>query len=128
MSKKDCHVYIDEKFIRKFGIENKSQIVNDALKKYYTEERENFNNDLQVIKDFTKTIDDLNSRIYNQQIEIQKLKNRVDLVFDMTTFTAYSTDIIREENDKKIITENIEELKEKYSIEKLKDKNKEEKS
>ena len=44
--KKDCHVYIDEKFIRKFGMENKSQIVNDALDKYFNAEKQSVKNDL----------------------------------------------------------------------------------
>ncbi len=128
MARKKQTIYIDEKFIRKFGLENKSQIVNDALKKYFTEERENFKNDLQIIKDFTESIDNLNARIFNQQIETQKIKNRLDLIFNMSVFSSYSTDILLEENNKKIITAEIEKLKDEYRMEKLKDKNEEEKS
>ncbi|MHB1704176.1 MAG: hypothetical protein ACYCS0_08220 [bacterium] len=112
--KKRQHLSIDEKFIRKFGMENKSQIVNDALKKYYTEERENYKNDLQIIKDFTEAINNLNSVINKQQIEIQKLQIKMDLVFNMATFSSYSTDILKETNEKKIITAEIENLKEQY--------------
>ena len=116
MSKKDCHVYIDEKFIRKFGLENKSQIINDALKKYFTEERENYKNDLQILKDFT-------DKLEYQQIEIEKIKIRLDLIFNMAIFGAYSTDVILEEHDKKTITENIEKTKSEYK--KLKNEDKE---
>ena len=114
MSKKDCHVYIDERFIRKFGMENKSKIVNDALKKYYTDERENYKNDLQIIKDYTETIDNLTSSINKQQIEIQKLHIKTDLVFNMSLWGAYSADMILEDNNKKIITAEVEKLKEQY--------------
>ena len=114
MSKKDCHVYIDERFIRKIGMENKSKIVNDALKKYYTEEREYYKNDLQIIKDFSDTINNLTSAINKQQIEIQKLHIKTDFVFNMATFSSYSTDILKETNEKKIITAEIENLKEQY--------------
>ena len=34
--------YVDEEFIRRFGMANKSQIVNEALKKYYAGEKENY--------------------------------------------------------------------------------------
>ncbi|RZD16577.1 MAG: hypothetical protein EVJ46_06100 [Candidatus Acididesulfobacter guangdongensis] len=114
MSKKDCHVYIDERFIRKIGMENKSKIVNDALKKYYTEEREYYKNDLQIIKDFSDTINNLTSAINKQQIEIQKLHIKTDFVFNMALWGAYSADIILEENNKKIITTEVEKLKEQY--------------
>ena len=40
--KKKQTLYIDEKFIRKFGMENKSQIVNDALDKYFNAESEGY--------------------------------------------------------------------------------------
>ena len=43
--------YVDEEFIRRFGMANKSQIVNEALKKYYAGEKENYKNDLQIIRD-----------------------------------------------------------------------------
>jgi hypothetical protein len=112
--KKKQTIYIDEKFIRKFGMENKTQIVNDALKKYYTEERENLKNDLQVIKEFTEAINNLNTRIYQQQIEIEKIKERLDLNFNMSIFCAYSTDVILDEKNKRIITGEIEEIKKEY--------------
>ncbi len=44
--KKKQTLYIDEKFIRKFGMENKSQIVNDALDKYFNAEKQSVKNDL----------------------------------------------------------------------------------
>ena len=106
--------YVDEKFIRKFGMGNKSQIVSEALKKYYDGEKENYKNDLQIIKDFTEAINNLNSVINKQQIEIQKLQIKTDLVFNMATFSSYSTDILKETNEKKIITAEIENLKEQY--------------
>ena len=116
MSKKDCHIYIDEKFIRKFGIENKSQIVNDALMKYFFDEKQSYKNDLQIIKDFTDKLD-------TQRIEREKLKLRLDLIFNMALFSAYSTDVILEEKNKKIITEQVEKIKNEYQ--KLKDKDRE---
>ena len=112
--KKKQTIYIDEKFIRKFGMGNKSQIVSEALKKYYDSEKENYKNDLQIIKDFTEAINNLNSVINKQQIEIQKLQIKTDLVFNMATFSSYSTDILKETNEKKIITAEIENLKEQY--------------
>ena len=106
--------YVDEKFIRKFGMGNKSQIVSEALKKYYDSEKENYKNDLQIIKDFTEAINNLNSVINKQQIEIQKLHIKTDFVFNMALWGAYSADIILEENNKKIITTEVEKLKEQY--------------
>ena len=111
--------YIDDKFIRKFGMENKSQIVNDALAKYFFDEKQSYKNDLQILKDFTDKLD-------TQWIEIEKLKLRLDLVFNMSLFGAYSTDVILEEKNKKIITEQVEKIKNEYQ--KLKDKDKEVKS
>ena len=112
--KKKQTIYIDEKFIRKFGMGNKSQIVSEALKKYYDSEKENYKNDLQIIKDFTEAINNLNSVINKQQIEIQKLHIKTDFVFNMALWGAYSADIILEENNKKIITTEVEKLKEQY--------------
>ena len=106
--------YIDEKFIRKFGMDNKSQIVTEALKKFYDGERETYKNDLQIIKDYTEAINNLTSAINKQQIEIQKLHIKTDYVFNMALWSAYSTDIILEENNKKIITAEVEKLKEQY--------------
>lgn len=114
MTKKKQTLYIDEKFIRKFGMENKTQIVNDALKKFYDGEREVYKNDLQIIKDYTEAINNLTSVINKQQIEIQKLHIKTDLVFNMAIWGAYSADIILEENNKKIITAEVEKLKEQY--------------
>ena len=113
--KKKITLTVDDKFIRKFGMENKSQIVNDALKKYFTEERENYKNDLQILKNFT-------DKLEYQEIEIEKIKIRLDLIFNMALFSAYSTDVILEEKNKKIITEQVEKIKNEYQ--KLKDKDK----
>jgi len=128
--KKKQTIYIDEKFIRKLGIENKSEIVNDALKKYYTEERENLKNDLQILSDFKQVIKDLNFKIDNlrdsQRIETEKIKTRLNLIFNMATLSAYSTDVIRAENDKELLTEKINKVRSDYKNEKLKDNNKEE--
>jgi len=127
MSKKGFHIYINEEFIRKFGTENKTKIVNTALKKYYTEERENLKNDLQILSDFKQEIKDLNFKIDNLRIEIEKIKNRLTLIFNMATLSAYSTDVIKEQsNDKKLITEKIEEVRADFRNEKLKDNKKEE--
>ncbi len=112
--KKRQSFYVDEKFIRKFGMGNKSQIVSEALKKYYDGEKENYKNDLQIIKDFSDTINNLTSAINKQQIEIQKLHIKTDFVFNMALWGAYSADIILEENNKKIITTEVEKLKEQY--------------
>jgi len=100
-------IYIDEKFVRKFGIENQSKIVNEALKKYYTEERENFKNDLQILNDFKQEIKDLN-------FEIKMIKEMVHLNFSMTTMSAYSADVIKENHDGERITKKIEEIKADY--------------
>ena len=47
--KKSCHVYIDKKFIRKFGMENK----------YFNAERQSIKNNLQILKDFSETVNSL---------------------------------------------------------------------
>lgn len=120
--KKDCHVYIDEKYIRKMGLENKSQIVNDALAKYFFEEKQNYKNDLQILKDFSETISSLKERV---EIDNEKLKTRLDLIFNAALMSSYSTDIIKEENNKKLITSEVEKIKNEYQ--KLKNADKEEK-
>lgn len=120
--KKDCHVYIDEKYIRKMGLENKSQIVNDALAKYFFEEKQNYKNDLQILKDFSETIYSLKETV---AIDNEKLKMRLDLIFNATLMSSYSTDIIKEENNKKLITGEVEKIKNEYQ--KLKNTDKEEK-
>ena len=68
--------YVDEKFIRKFGMGNKSQIVSEALKKYYDGEKENYKNDLQIIKELTKlNIENLvKAAIKNIWLERKKFK------------------------------------------------------
>jgi len=104
-------IYIDEKFVRKFGIENQSKIVNEALKKYYTEERENFKNDLQIIKDFKQEIIDLNFKIEKLKIEME---TRLKLIFNISTLSAYSTDVIRAENDKELLTEKINKVRSEW--------------
>lgn len=121
--KKACHVYIDEKYIRKMGLENKSQIVNDALAKYFFEEKQNYKNDLQILKDFSETIYSLKETV---AIDNEKLKMRLDLIFNMALMSSYSTDVIREENDKKLITGEVEKIKNEYQ--KLKNTDKEEQS
>ena len=121
--KKDCHVYIDEKYIRKMGLENKSQIVNDALAKYFFEEKQNYKNDLQILKDFSETISSLKEMV---EIDNEKLKMRLDLIFNTALMSSYSTDIIKEENNKKLITGEVEKIKNEYQ--KLKNTDKEEKS
>jgi len=105
--KKKKTIYIDEKFVRKFGIENQSKIVNEALKKYYTEERENFKNDLQILNDFKQEIKDLN-------FEIKMIKEMVHLNFNMATLSAYSTDVIKQNHDGELITKKIEEVRAKW--------------
>jgi len=124
--KKNQTFSIDEKFIRKFGTENKSKIVNEALKKYFTEERENLKNDLKILNDFKQEISNLNFKIDNLRIEIEKIKIRLNLVFNMSTLSAYSTDVIRAENDKELLTEKINKVRSDYKNEKLKDNKKEE--
>ncbi|MCL4497065.1 MAG: hypothetical protein M1467_03030 [Deltaproteobacteria bacterium] len=121
--KKDCHVYIDEKYIRKMGLENKSQIVNDALAKYFFEEKQNYKNDLQILKDFSETISSLKETV---AIDNEKLKMRLDLIFNAALMSSYSTDVIREENNRTLITAEVEKIKNEYQ--KLKNTDKEEKS
>ncbi len=120
--KKDCHVYIDEKYIRKMGLENKSQIVNDALAKYFFEEKQNYKNDLQILKDFSETILSLKETV---EIDNEKLKMRLDLIFNAALMSSYSTDVIKEENNKKLITAEVEKIKNEYQ--KIKNIDKEEK-
>ncbi|MDA8299773.1 MAG: hypothetical protein M0Z57_07230 [Deltaproteobacteria bacterium] len=114
--------YVDEKFIRKFGMENKSQIVNDALDKYFNAERQSLKNDLQILKDFSESVNSLKEIIV---IDNEKLKMRLDLIFNAALMSAYSTDVIMEENNKKLITAEIEKIKNEYQ--KLKNTDKEEK-
>jgi len=109
--KKKKTIYIDEKYVRKFGIENQSKIVNEALKKYYTDERENFKNDLQIIKDFKQEIIDLNFKIEKLKIEME---TRLKLIFNMSTLSAYSTNVIGAENDKEILTEKINKVRSEW--------------
>ena len=120
--KKDCHVYIDEKYIRKMGLENKSQIVNDALAKYFFEEKQNYKNDLQILKDFSEAISSLKETV---AIDNEKLKMRLDLIFNAALMSSYSTDVIREENNRTLITAEVEKIKNEYQ--KLKNADKEEK-
>jgi len=44
----------------------------------------------------------------------------------MATLSAYSTDVIRAENDKELLTEKINKVRSDYKNEKLKDNKKEE--
>ena len=120
--KKACHVYIDEKFIRKFGMENKSQIVNDALDKYFNAEKQSVKNDLQILKDFSESVNSLKDIVL---IDNKKINIKLDLIFNATLMSSYSTDVIKEENNKKLITQEIEKIKNEYQ--KLKN-TKEEKS
>ncbi len=120
--KKACHVYIDEKFIRKFGMENKSQIVNDALDKYFNAEKQSVKNDLQILKDFSESVNSLKDTVL---IDNKKINIKLDLIFNATLMSSYSTDVIKEENNKKLITQEIEKIKNEYQ--KLKNTYKEEK-
>lgn len=109
--------YVDDKFIRKFGMENKSQIVNDALAKYFFAEKQNYKNDLQIIKDFTETVAKLNEQMERLQMENNLLQKKLNLTFNMSLMSAYSTDVILEqkfENDKRAIIGNVEKLKADY--------------
>ena len=121
--KKKQTLYIDEKFIRKFGMENKSQIVNDALDKHFNAERQSVKNDLQILKDFSESVNSLKEIVV---IDNKKIKTRLDLIFNAALMSSYSTDVILEGNNKKLITGEIEKIKNEYQ--KLKDADKEEKS
>jgi hypothetical protein len=105
------------------GLENKSQIVNDALAKYFFEEKQNYKNDLQILKDFSETISSLKETV---AIDNEKLKMRLDLIFNAALMSSYSTDVIREENNRTLITAEVEKIKNEYQ--KLKNTDKEEKS
>ncbi len=120
--KKKQTLYIDEKFIRKFGMENKSQIVNDALDKYFNAEKQSVKNDLQILKDFSESVNSLKDIVL---IDNKKINIKLDLIFNATLMSSYSTDVIKEENNKKLITQEIEKIKNEYQ--KLKNTDKEEK-
>ena len=115
-------LYIDEKFIRKFGMENKSQIVNNALDKYFNAEKQSVKNDLQILKDFSESVNSLKDIVL---IDNKKINIKLDLIFNATLMSSYSTDVIKEENNKKLITQEIEKIKNEYQ--KLKNTDKEEK-
>ncbi len=120
--KKKQTLYIDEKFIRKFGMENKSQIVNNALDKYFNAEKQSVKNDLQILKDFSESVNSLKDIVL---IDNKKINIKLDLIFNATLMSSYSTDVIKEENNKKLITQEIEKIKNEYQ--KLKNTDKEEK-
>jgi predicted nucleic acid-binding Zn-ribbon protein len=95
-------------------MENKSQIVNDALNKYFFEEKQNYKNDLQIIKDFNTTAKGLEEKIDMLSAEIAILKTRMDLVFKMTLYSGYSVGIIRSENNKKSLIDEMQKVKDEY--------------
>ncbi|MCL4428143.1 MAG: hypothetical protein M1276_04010 [Deltaproteobacteria bacterium] len=88
--KKKQTLVIDEKFIRKFGMENKSQIVNDALAKYFFDEKQGYKNDLQFIKDLHGAVEKLNEKVDNLLVKIASIETRLDLNFNMSLFGVYA--------------------------------------
>lgn len=103
--KKKVTLYVDEKWINKLGGENKSKIIEAALARYFNDEKQNYKNDLQIIRDFDQSINNLNNNLKN---EIEIIKEQIRIVFNMAGLSANLVDIVRlAAGEKKEILDNI---------------------